>query len=291
MPDQTPQIALHIGVHKTATTHLQKSLMAVRPALLKAGVQYYGPAHFRNGRVSLVDRFGLGATPATRDATIEIADLARNRDKVVFSEENFIGGMYAGKAKVEMPLYPKAAERVARLAGMIAPDGLDVFVSVRNPATYLTSVFCQILLGGRYPNVETFKARNPVADVDWTEFIARLRAAPGVGRLIVWRQEDYASVFNQIKQLMLGDAAPLVSPDPKRVHQGLSADAVLDVQIRHAAGERGTLVQDARAAYPKGPAHPGFDLFLPEQHAAAQVRYDHQIAQIADMQGVTLLQP
>jgi len=252
-------------------------------------VRYFGPAHFRNGKESLVDRFGVGETPARRDAAIELADLMRNGTRLVLSEENFIGSMHTGKAKVEMPLYPLAQERLERLATLVLPTEIDVFVAIRNPAKYLTSLYCQILLGGRYPKIESFKARNNVYNIDWAEFIARLRSVKGIRRLVVWRYEDYAQVFPQITQEMLGDAAKHVTANPSVVHEGLSADAVVDIQIKHAAGERGTLVQDARAAYPKGADHPGFDLFLPEEHDRVAQQYTDQCAQIDAMQGVTLL--
>ncbi|SEW47607.1 hypothetical protein SAMN04488515_3636 [Cognatiyoonia koreensis] len=277
-----PQIALHIGAHKTATTHLQRSMFAQADVLRTAGVRFYGPPHFRAGQ-SIAERFG-------DDGKAAIAEMAGPAHRVVLSEENFIGTLQSRKGKVAMPLYPLAADRISALASRIAPNGLDVFLSVRNPAHYLTSAFCQALMGGHRVALGDVMALNPLGRVDWAELTDRIAQADGVRSLTVWRYEDYTALFPEIARRMLG-ADITLPPIDKIVHRGLSADAVAEIQIRYALGKGRKAAVNARERFPIGPDHPPFDAFLPEDHARAAKQYAEQIARIDANTVVTLLRP
>ena len=43
-----------------------------------------------------------------------------------------------------------------------------------------------------------YRKINPTESVDWADLVARLRAAAGVGQLVVWCYEDYAVHFAAI---------------------------------------------------------------------------------------------
>lgn len=283
-----PQIALHIGAHKTATTHLQRSLSEQVKLVRGIDARFYGPPYFRNGP-SIARRFGLEGDVTPEEARIAWTKMAGQTRRVLLSEENFIGTMHNRFAKMDMPLYPHASNRIGALADRIASDGIDVFLGIRNPAHYVTSGYCQALMGGHKVILDDVKAQNPVSGVDWADLVSRLRQTDGIRDLVVWCYEDYKDLFSDIVARMIGPDSG-VQPLQKIVHQGLSTDAVAAILRRYAAGKGRQAAVRARNTFPIGPDHPQFDAFTPQEHAAAKAQYDRQLAHIAAMPDITFLQ-
>lgn len=293
---QTPlTVAFHIGVHKTATTHLQRSLRLAANPLAASGVQYCGPDTLRLPGRSLQSLFGLKhqafAATVKRPAAEQLALLCKGAHRLVLSEENFIGPLNQPKGRRMKQRYKPAGARLTGLSQAIGQP-IDVHIAVRRPTGFINSAYCQMLLGGRVQPLKTYKRRHGVGTVDWADLVSRVRAAPGVGDVTVWRYEDYADVYPQIVTGLVGpEAASLVTPRRRRINRGLSAPAVAQVlaQAETAEGENSARV--ARKALPVEDGHAAFDGFSAEEHAASDVIYAQQIAAIAQMDGVTLLRP
>lgn len=282
-----PQIALHIGAHKTATTHLQRSLSEQRTKVEAANARFFGPPFFRTGP-GIAELFGLEGAVTAADARAHLTKMAGPAARVVMSEENFIGTMHNRHAKIEMPLYPKASQRLCELADRLAPEGIDVFLGVRNPAAYITSGYCQALIGGHKVVLDEVKAMNPITGVDWSDLVRRLRDTAGVRHLTVWQYEDYHALFGQIVTGLIG-APNTVEPLQSVVHPGLSTEAVARILMRYADGKGRKAAVRARDKFPVGPEYASFDAFDDIENAAAAEQYRKQISQIAAMDGVTLL--
>jgi len=288
-------IALHIGAHKTATTHLQRSLSKSADQLHEAGVRYYGPPLFRMPGRSIPALFGLkGDRPdqATRRTPADQLELMRkNAGRLVFSEENYIGVLNSPRRFPVTMRYPDAGSRVTALANALGRK-IDVLIGIRRPTGFLNSAYGQMLLGGRVMPIADYKRINPIESVDWVDLLGRLRAAEGVGRLTVWRHEDYAAVFPQISASLVGaENAHLVRPFERRIHEGPSTDAVNEIAQRHADGETGKLGFGMRKLLPVGPNYPAFDGFAEQEHRSGDAAYAKQVAALANLAGVTLLQP
>ncbi len=289
-PDFT--VAFHVGAHKTATTHLQRSLQSVAAPLADAGVRFYGPKHFRLPGRSIPALFGLKdgpVDPSRRSPTAQLDLMRKDATRVVFSEENYIGVLNSPRRYPVEKRYPHAAERVTAFAQSMGCP-IDVFVGIRRPTAFLNSAYCQMLMGGRVMPLDRYKHINPITSVDWRDLITRLRGAAGVRQLFVWRQEDYAAVFAQICAAMVGpEQATLVQPLPRRIHEGLSAAAVTETLRRHAEGDTERAGFGMRKLWPVGPDQPSFDGFDAKAHAEGDSAYAAQVDAIACMEGVTLL--
>lgn len=281
------QIALHIGAHKTATTHLQRSLSEQSAALADMGVQFFGPPYFRKGP-DVAKRFGLTGDVSADQAQATFARMSGDADRVIISEENFIGTMHNRFGQMAFPLYPQGADRITALADRIAPAGLDVYLGLRNPAHYISSCYAQALIGGHKALLDDVKAHNQITAIDWADLVARIKGAKGVRSLTVWRYEDYRGLFTKITNSLAG-AEVNITPLKARVHPGLSQEAVARILMRYADGKGQKAALRARDKFPVGPDHPPFDAFDDWEHNAARAQYDAQIAKIADMDGVTLL--
>jgi hypothetical protein len=288
-------IAFHIGAHKTATSHLQRSLKHARQALAAEGVRYYGPVYFRQPGHSIQALFGFrpGAhsDEALLPASEQLALLRKDGHRLVLSEENFIGRLNQPHGRSMGHRYKSAGARVDSLATAVGQK-IDVCLGVRRPTAFINSAYCQMLLGGRIQPVQVFQKRNPLSSVDWVDLVTQLRHAIGVGQLTVWQYEDYGGVFPQISANLVGaEAAHLVSPRPKYVNRGLSAAAVAHVMIQPDAPTGEGRANAARKQFAVEDGHAPFDGFAEEEHAISDASYARQIKAIDGMAGVTLLRP
>ena len=285
-------IVLHLGAHKTASTHLQHAIMAALPI---DGVAFAGPQTLRQPGASLPERFGFPFDPDSAEVSTltphdALAELADGADRLVLSEETFAGKLQRGWGRIPTPLYFTAPDRVSQFARIIAEAGgpaIDLCLGIRNPTDYLGSAYSQILNGNRVVEPEKYREKNPYTVVDWADYIARLRATAGVGALTVWRQEDYADLFPQICEAMVGTRD--VVPPPERIHQRLSEQAVDAILLakRFTGPDFKRIAADA---LPITADNPPYDLYDATTHAASRAFYADQCAMIASMADVMFLQ-
>ncbi|MCG3268240.1 hypothetical protein [Yoonia sp. I 8.24] len=281
------RIAFHIGAHKTATSHLQRSLLRASDALVEQGVRYYGPDHFRLPGRTLSALFGLRERRAKRPPQDQLALMRKGADRIVFSEENFIGTLaHTISQDIEFG-YPNANIKIARLSRALGKP-IDLFLSVRNPTAMINSVYSQLLRGNKIIDFEDFKAMVPMTRGDWADLVTRLRETPGVGRLVVWAYEDYSALFDDICLAMLGTQ---ITPVAHHVNPRLSAQAVAQILAQNDAGMQGELAKDAANAFPVENGFARFDGFSDREHDFADMAYRAQVDAISEMPGVTLLSP
>lgn len=288
MTEPTFSVAFHIGAHKTATSHLQRSIRMQASALAARGVHWFGPDFLRRPHQSVPALLGLTDDQGPSD---QISALARTGDRIVFSEENYIGVLNVARRRPVTRRYPDAAMRISAVAQAVGRD-VDVCLAIRRPTGFLNAAYCQQLMGGIVTPLAQYRKFNPLGSVDWAELVTRLRAAPGVGQLVVWCHEDYAAHFPAICAALLGPAAAgLVQPIDRYIHRSLSAAAVAEVLHRHGSTRLGDLGMSARRVLPVEEGYPPFDGFSPAEHAAGDAAYRAQIAAIGAIPGVTLLDP
>ena len=289
-----PSVALHIGAHKTATTHFQHSLDAYEEALAGRGVHFYGPTKLRQPECSLIDLFGLqlpGAKPKpTRPPAEQRAFMIGHGHRLLLSDENFIGNLQTKAGETRMPIYPDAATRIAALSEAIDLGPMDIFLGIRHPAHYRISTYSQLLMAGDPLPFRTYLEKAPLQAIYWPGLIARIRNAPGVGRIIVWKYEDYTALFDTlVARMTLTDLQ--VAPIAHIAHRGLSERAV-EATMQRAAQEPGRgFGREARQAHPIAEGHPAFMPFSQDELAATTADYDKQQSDIARIKGVEILRP
>jgi hypothetical protein len=287
MPSDDFSIAFHIGVHKTATSHLQRSLLLASDDLANQGVRYYGPDHFRLPGRTISALFGLRERRAKRPPQDQLTLMRKSADRIVFSEENFIGTLaHTISRDIEFG-YPNANIKIARLARALDRP-IDLFLCLRNPTAMINSVYSQLLRGNKIMPFDTFKAMVPMARGDWADLVTRLRETPGVGHLVVWTYEDYVALFDEICMEMLGTC---ISPVAHHVNPRLSAEAVAQILASYDADSSGDLAKDAAKAFPVEQGFARFDGFSDREHDFADMAYRAQVDAIREMSGVTLLSP
>jgi hypothetical protein len=290
MQDKYIKIIIHAGAHKTASTHLQNRVLENENLVVKSGCSYLGPEKIRDQFGTLWRALGRSDTPDEQER--KLAALAAGQPRLVISEENIIGGF---KDLMNGPnraiLYPKAVERLARLAQLVAPNPLHIAMAVREPSSYYVSVYNQLLLSGRFQTWERFsKGLDPTA-VKWSDILRPIAEIPGVAAVSIWRYEDYHRLLPQILNTLLGQPRPDIPLHmEKRMHEGLSERAVQACCTWHAAGYDGRLGAVAREDFPVSDAYPKFSPWPEALMRESRAAYGRDIEALGRAGNITVLE-
>ena len=290
MQDKYIKIIIHAGAHKTASTHLQNRVLENENLVVKSGCSYLGPEKIRDQFGTLWRALGRSNTPDEQKR--KLAALAAGQPRLVISEENIIGGF---KDLMNGPnraiLYPKAVERLARLAQLVAPNPLHIAMAVREPSSYYVSVYNQLLLSGRFQTWERFsKGLDPTA-VKWSDILRPIAEIPGVAAVSIWRYEDYHRLLPQILNTLLGQPRPDIPLHmEKRMHEGLSERAVQACCTWHAAGYGGRLGAVAREDFPVSDAYPKFSPWPEALMRESRAAYGRDIEALGRAGNITVLE-
>ena len=141
---------IHLGAHKTATTHLQETLTAVRRELAARGVDFIPNQLVRSQKLAphavaaAADRAAADRRPGAhaRGHRGDLEPLRIGPETVVLSEENIVG---MPEQILAVPFYPQAALSVARLASLGLKADLVFFLSIRSYDTLLPSAYAEAL--------------------------------------------------------------------------------------------------------------------------------------------------
>ncbi len=281
---------LHIGAHKTATTHLQKALDRASTQLQQAGVVFLGPSLLRKPPFNFLSV--LSGDDAA--ATTGLAQAVAGADRLVLSEENLLGTAHQPKALRQGRFYPNAETRLARLIRAYDLAPLHLMMAVRDPVDFYVSAYSQLLYSGRVRPFEEFIGACDVPSMQWSELIDRLIAVDGVDQFTVWRYEDYPAVGRDILPIMLGATGNEVTLPDHVQHPGLSARAHAQIFEWVAAGQsppaRG-FGREARALFPKKEGVAAYQPWDPEAVARSAAAHTVDLDRIAAIDRVNLLRP
>ena len=292
------KIILHIGAHKTASTHLQLALGRARADLAAHGVGLILPEALRRNGLRLGDYLSIQPEDRSLGATIRqaFARAASGAAFLLISEENILGNAHQPAMIREARLYPAAHSRLERLRRLLPDAPVVLAMAMRNPADFLTSAYSQRLMSGRLEPFETFRAGLDPAALSWHDLLLRLRAALPDSPCVLWRQEDYPAIAPAVLSALLGaQAAGAVRPKPGRAHPGLSRPA-LDALLAEAEtlvpqGEEAARarVRALRQRFARDKGHPPLALFDADTAARAARAYDKDLRRIAALPGIVLL--
>lgn len=287
-------ITLHIGAHKTASTHLQQALAQARPALARRGVSLLGPPQLRKPEL----RFGayLGgnsADPQAHAATLR-AVLTGETPRLIVTEENILGNAHNPDMIETRRFYPRGESRLRVLSSLLPPGRVTIALAIRDPAEFLVSAYGQRLASGVLQGFEDYIAGLDPAELRWSELVERLQAAIPGAQWVVWRYEDYPANLPRVLQALAGPAGAVVRPAERVVHPGISAPAQ-SALMDAAPGLRGldkaavrAQVAALRERFRKGD-FPRFDPFPTDVKARSAVAYSEDAGRIAALPGVHAL--
>ncbi len=275
MPDTGPRrVHIHLGLHKTASTHLQAAITRAEPELRAAGIAWIGPGPIRKGKTGILEAIDGSASPGR--ARRWLKRFAQDCPLLVISEENILGTMEDNFLGPEPGPYLRGPERLAALLSALELHEVRLFAALRHPADYYSSCYRFHVRRNGFLPWKAYSSRVKLADLRWQPLLSDLAALPGVAGLTAWRHEDYPLYGPTILGALLGPGHPPVS---------LSGHA-----------NRGMGAEDLRALYRSHGLRPdfrgpGFRPFGLLQRLRADARYAKDLEAVARTPGVTLIGP
>lgn len=287
---------IHLGAHKTATTHMQLCLGNARRQLRQRGVRYFGPRNLREppglataladtARDRLTNHWRAGLAARLTDCRL-----------AVLSEENILGTMAPDLLfGANGAIYPAAAGRVARLLDFAGGHPATLFLAVRNPTDFVASAYGMHLAGGNPPVLSEYIGNFRVPALRWSRLVERLLAVEGVEQMVVWAYEDYRVARPQVLGALVGTQNVRLVPDRGRALPGWSRDAYRLYQKRYLKAEEGTdlraLAREAKKSLPKDDGRAAMQPFGPAARERAKINYARDLERLQSMERVTFLQP
>lgn len=187
------QLVFHTGAHFTEEERLMKCLLRNKERFRERGVSVPGPGKYRKLLRETMGPMVQSAVAAdAREVLLDAILDDENADRVLLSNAHFFGAPRAAVRKGL--LYPNAAQRMAHLVEIFGNDDLELFMAVRNPATFLPICFKK---SPREDMPDFMGGVDPRA-VRWSDTFRRIREAAPEVPITVWCNEDAPLLWSQI---------------------------------------------------------------------------------------------
>jgi hypothetical protein len=246
------EIRLHVGAHKTATTHTQQMLLNNRQRLAEAGVCYIELQRLRQIFTRPITRIFRDVSRATASSSVPTLRAAINGEltaqtgqfqTLVLSDECLMGNMpsLARTGK----LYGNRRNRLELVKKVFEGCPITVVFTTRNYIDFYPSAYAQVIkLGGSvtYPD---FLRRLDFESNTWRAIVSDLSQIFGPGRVRLFRYEDYPANLERMLENIIGrklaldiDAARIVYPslNSKGIDLLLATGPMLSIAERKRLG-------------------------------------------------------
>lgn len=269
---------LWLGLHKTGTTFLQKSLDLSAAALALAGIAYVPLDDFRRRwtRPLLHRNHSEPAAPGT---------LPAGTDRWLAFDENILA--LVQHALTREGLYPAGGERARIVADHLGLHRPRLVLGLRGYEGLVPSLYCEALKSTPFKTFERFVTQ-PVEAMSWLPLIDRLQAAFPDSDMLIYRAEDLPGHEARLLAEVTGlpESAFTLLNKPERL--GFSDAAVTRLHEMAAQGEVSR--DDVRAtvrALPRGPERPGFSPWTAADRAILQAGYARDLAILRKRAGLS----
>jgi hypothetical protein len=290
------QVVIHAGAHMTDEDRLIACLRDDAGMLARHGTHVPEPESYHRLLRDLMHGAKKGDLPPdARDSVMAATATPAGAARLVLSNHGFFGTpkMALGGAR----FYPAAELRLGVLDRIFAPDRIELFLGLRNPATLLPALLPET----PFSSVTELLRGDDPAHLRWSETVARIRAALPDIPVTVWCNEDTPLIWAQILHAMAGtgESVPLAGefallPEIMTAagHQRFSAyiaarPGLTDAQKRRVVTAFLDKFADESAIEE--------ELDVPEWDPGTietlSALYDADVAEIARMDGVRLILP
>lgn len=269
---------LWLGLHKTGTTFLQKSLDLSQPALRRAGIAYVGLDEFRR----------LWTRPLLHDNHPEApapGDLPDGMRRWLVFDENILA--LVQHALTPEGLYPQGGPRARIVADHLRLRQPRIVLGLRGFAGLVPSLYCEALKSTPFRTFDRF-LRQPVEEMSWLPLIEALQAAFPDSDLLLYRAEDLPGREADLLAEVTGLPAAAFTLLDKPERLGFSHAAVSRLHEMAAQGEVSRdQVRETVRAMPRDPGEPGFSPWSPEDRAILQAGYARDLAILRKRAGLS----
>lgn len=208
-------VVLHIGVHRTGTTTVQRVMGASRETLVAGRIAYWGPKRLRGGLFQ-----GLSDDPSQMlpwqarrrkrmAGRIKLAMETHRQEgmrTLLVSEENIAGMLRPNLTR--QSLYPDADTRLARLAEAFGKRCIRVAIGIRCYDRYWSSALAFALARGGPPPTSQMCSALVAQPRRWRDLVHAAAQAFPQAEIVVWTHEALAARPEQQVAALLGGPAP-----------------------------------------------------------------------------------
>ena len=193
------QIAFHIGANCTDDDRLLKSLLKNNGAFSDSGIKVPGPGKYRRLiRETIQNLNGADPAPDTRGILLDAIIDEDHIDRLVMSNANFIcipnrifdGGVF----------YEQAETKLTALHQLFPEDEIEIFLALRNPATFLPIVFAQ----SKADTPDAYLRGLHPTQIRWSDLVRRIQSRFPRTKVTVWCNEDTPLIWAEILRAMSG---------------------------------------------------------------------------------------
>jgi hypothetical protein len=259
---------LWLGLHKTGTTFLQKSLNFSQGMLSEAGIYYVTLDTFRHRwtRPLLHENHPEAPIPA------HLPDSMRHW--LVF-DENILA--LVQHSLTRQGFYPKASERARIVANYLGLRRPRIILGLRNFVGFVPSLYCEALKSTPFKPFRSFLLQSP-ENMSWLPLVDNLSGAFPESEILLYCAEDLhgqeARLLATITDLPESYFAMLGGPE----RLGFSHEAVMRL---HAMAANGPVdrseVQATVRAWPRSLGQQGFSPWTAQERAILEASYARDI--------------
>jgi hypothetical protein len=201
-------IIIHLGLHKTATTSLQEFLQANVAKFLQRGVRYIPLQRMRTDITPLFWAVDKGRR-AKLTSLLETFD----QETILLSDENLIG--VPGEL-AQGGLYPYAANRVRTFCEDMKETRITLFLTLREPHLFLTSMYSEYLRHNDFVTFEQFLAGFDISGFSYQKTFGWLKNMPSNTRvrIIPFETGEGGGVIRIAKEIVDEACGPESGIDP-----------------------------------------------------------------------------
>lgn len=290
------QLALHIGAHFTEEERVMKCLLRNKGALAQRGTAVPGPGKYRDLlRETLAAMQNIAPNLEAREILLDAFLDEEDANRIVLSNANFAGPpRYALR---DDRFYPVTAQRLRSLAELFEGDEVEVFLALRNPATFLTALHQHL----KTNSPEVAPPASDLTQLQWSGLLQQMRNLAPDLKLTVWCNEDLPLIWGQVIRAIAGlKESDAIIGEFDLMNDLLHADALPPFHEYLASNPGLTTSQKQQVvmaflekfaqedALEEELDMPGWtDTFVQQ----ITTQYDQDVAEIAAMPDVTLIAP
>lgn len=193
------QIAFHIGANCTDDDRILKSLLKNAGTLSEFGIKVPGPGKYRRLlRETIQNLNGAAPAPDTRDILLDAIVDEDDVQRVVLSNANFM--CIANRIFDRGIFYEQAEAKLHALHQLFPEDEIEIFLALRNPATFLPVVFAE----SKAEAPDTYLKGLHPTQIRWSDLVRRVQHMFPQSKLTVWCNEDTPMIWAEILRAISG---------------------------------------------------------------------------------------
>lgn len=199
------QVAIHLGAHATSGDLLRHTLLANAETLKSHGLSCVDPDAYRVDLETTTRKFEFAPPPRVQKRIAAKASSFPDPGRIVISYEDII--CPPERVFRNGLLYNAAANVPALLRAMFSQHEVSFFLALRNPATFIPSVFDACLK--RPTDLGALLQGANLDLMRWSDVVFAIREAAPDCPLTVWCHEDSPFIWPQLLHAVAGLSDPI----------------------------------------------------------------------------------